>query len=449
MDFIKKRWLLIVFGLIGIVAFVAVFITPLPGMFDELDQQVDRRAEKATEISRLLNANRQQPDLDPESDEPGELTIFPTKSVVDEGRAAVEAFQSQAEEVKNKALSINRRVLLVNDSLPLPANSATEFIIKENYHRAYQRRMNLSGTTFEQTLIADPLNGTYPLTGDNVVAEQNRIETDINRRRVFDDDGNEVNAESLDREMEEKLADVERVLMFRKAQNHAMYVDRNALDLWDGLTGTDPASISNVDIFYSQLGLWVQQDIAAALAAVNGDSSSVATSPVKHLISIEVDETAIAGGEGSSSGRTGRPGQFNAAPVVGSDVAVPVDASATLTPDYGQSVTGRKSNPMYDVVPYTIRLRIAAAEMPRVLKAFGTNRLMSVRNISEFSAIDNAVAMADGGFVYGDDPVVEIVVEAEALFLREWLVRFIPDGLKAAIAANSGAAAGGDESDGM
>ena len=58
----------------------------------------------------------------------------------------------------------------------------------------------------------------------------------------------------------------------------------------------------------------------------------------------------------------------------------------------------------------------------------GQNRLIDVYNI-DVSTVDTAERAA-AGFMYGANPVVQLNLQCEALFMREWTVPLMPQTVK-------------------
>ena len=114
-----------------------------------------------------------------------------------------------------------------------------------------------------------------------------------------------------------------------------------------------------------------------------------------------------------------------------------------ITRNYNVSPTGRLSNPLFDVVRFTIRLNVEAARLPAIIESFSRGRFISVVNVQSVSVEDSVIRAAQG-YIYGNQPVVQVSLDCEALFLREWLVKVMPDavqitiGLKAAAGAMPG-----------
>ena len=106
-------------------------------------------------------------------------------------------------------------------------------------------------------------------------------------------------------------------------------------------------------------------------------------------------------------------------------LSIPVDAAAKIEPDYVYSVTGRPLHtPLYDLVQFNVTLRCEAAQVPYVLKQLQKDSLLTILNV-DVSEVNLAVA-AMNGYVYGQKPVVQLDLQCEMLFLRQWLAPLMP-----------------------
>ena len=462
MDQLKKHWILVVMGVVALAAVVLTFF-PLGGMFEALRGDVSSSAGKFDALSSLRDKQRTLPVFDPAVD-PEPLGYFPTDRAIEAGQAAVEEFEGASSQVLQAAEAANRRELLVPGTLPLERSAARRNILKQDFARAYEVRMNLDGNTFAASLVNDPLNGTFPVTPEEIDRQRVLVEQRVNRQRTYDGEGNEINAEAMDDELEAELKQIPKAIAFGKALDHQIYVERGAFEAYPGITRGD-LDFTNEDIFWAQLRLWVQEIVAESVAAANEGSGSIPDSPVKHLLFLDVDErrlltkeTAVArdsGGGGDTfggfpgagfnpfagGGFPGAPGGFPGAPGGGGGAptqaepevedapGLEVDAATDIQPDFGVSVTGRVSNAFYDVIPVTLRLRVEADRLPEVIEAMSRDRLLTVRNLPVFEVVDAPAALAQG-FVYGDAAVVEVEIDAEVLILRTWLQDYVPQAIQ-------------------
>lgn len=92
-------------------------------------------------------------------------------------------------------------------------------------------------------------------------------------------------------------------------------------------------------------------------------------------------------------------------------------------------MTGRVSNPLYDVRHASVRLVVASSALPEVLNAISRVNFMTVTSVDLRPA--DAFDAADSGFIYGAQPVSEVRLTVESLWLRQWLARMMPAEMQA------------------
>ena len=108
--------------------------------------------------------------------------------------------------------------------------------------------------------------------------------------------------------------------------------------------------------------------MARAVAEIDAPSTGVATSPVKRILRLETLPVPMY----RLAGAGGTPG--------GSEVAAATPGSETtpLTPNYTVSPTGRTSNGMYDVVPFSLTADVEAGQVNQFIHALTHDRLIYV-----------------------------------------------------------------------
>jgi hypothetical protein len=73
------------------------------------------------------------------------------------------------------------------------------------------------------------------------------------------------------------------------------------------------------------------------------------------------------------------------------------------------------------VVNFELVLRVDYTKIPQIIADLERNRLFTVLSTS-VSSVNAAEERKTNGFVYGDQPVAEVTLICEALFLRSWTV---------------------------
>ena len=106
------------------------------------------------------------------------------------------------------------------------------------------------------------------------------------------------------------------------------------------------------------------------------------------------------------------------------ELVTPDSPTQPIPPNYTISPTGRYSNALYDVIQFKLSLVVDAARIPQVLAALSRNRFITVYN-TNVTAVDAGEHQA-AGYIYGPQAVVQLDLDCEALFLREWTKPFMP-----------------------
>jgi hypothetical protein len=155
---------------------------------------------------------------------------------------------------------------------------------------------------------------------------------------------------------------------------------------------------------------WIDQDVAEAIARINKDAKNIMDAPVKQLIKVSVPQDI---GQYSLYRAPGA-----AAPSADAPPATP-DEEAMKGKAYGQSETGRVSNPLYDVINFHVEMNVDATKLPLILTELQRGHLITVFR-SDVQVVDARAGITEGGYVYGPAPIVHLWLECEELFMRGW-----------------------------
>jgi hypothetical protein len=219
----------------------------------------------------------------------------------------------------------------------------------------------------------------------------------------------------------------------RMATKFAVYLDPNALTQAPHMNreaegGQAPSAEA---MWYAQMNVWVQQDVARAISEMNTfrvdggrtrPSHGVYESRVKHVKSITLgsgfDMYYTAASAAGASGATEDPAAA---------------AAQTKQPKvYNASATGRACGPMYDVVHSTLTAVVAENAVEDLIRTLQSGRMVTVLQVSEIKKIDSTMA-ADLGYDYGPAPVVQVKIKCEHLFMRDWTARHPKDPMPAEV----------------
>jgi hypothetical protein len=154
---------------------------------------------------------------------------------------------------------------------------------------------------------------------------------------------------------------------------------------------------------------------------------------VKRILEIDTRPFGtVPGGDGSSSdlGGRGRGGGGEE----GEEVAAgSPDPNAPIAPDFSVAPTGRAGwpaapNGLFDVRYATIQVIVDVNRLPAVLNAIATTNLMSVIDL-DVEAYDRPSDLEEG-FYYGPDTLVVATIGIESIWIRSWMVPWMPDGVR-------------------
>ncbi|MFG0329211.1 MAG: hypothetical protein ACF8PN_04860 [Phycisphaerales bacterium] len=451
LNWVKRNWL--------IVTLCAVMLIALPTFFFVSEMMNSSARESIT--------NRvQKQDRDLKSVERTTLVIEPlapdaprieedvtlNEEILEQYRETRERIKSDAENLVNRALEINRHEsLLVPGLLPQPTPQQAE-VLPFRVHDAYM-------AAHEEML--DELDAGTP---EEVVEVQQRlVDYDRNYRRT------QLNVEpdmSLTDEEQKKLDEAmtkQRLALYRqRAADLGVYADLDVfgLDFWSPESGKPKAD----EMYDWQHTTWLHADIVDAVAGVNGGSDGILDNPVKRIVEINRgtltgdkagrrsrggrDDNSIQvysprGGEGGEGGEgfvgrgegfAGRGGGgggeyvgYNPEPEKPEEVPNS-DPTQPFTYDYAKSMTGRDRSGLYDVRTVEMKLVVDSRRLQEVLDAFSRQNFMTVTgvNIAQVQLLSDLAQ----GYYYGPDPVVLATISLETLWLREWTTPLMPDEVK-------------------
>ncbi len=388
MDFIKKNWLYLTLGVVALASIGTAAAAYMNG---------DSIVERMRKIEGLQN------DLKREGSNPQNA------STIEEQKAVQAELIARQETLLNRALRPQTynvfegrdRQVLVPGALPKPTN-AVRFEFKTAYVQAYKelyRRLNAGlGATPEEILNEQQIEDAKGRGGDNV------------NLGPWAPKGGDAAAESETPSSGENKSVAEILKGYPKARavekktrRFYMYVNENAMPQHPIANMNDQPETA--DIWYAQMTLWIQQDIAEALASVNDKRAEtlkaqdraydcwVAHMPVKHLKALTSLPWLGKGGGGMGVGKP------------------------------GTSFTGISNDTVKFVVPIQIQLVVEEAAMMDVIDSvcrigFYTPTLATYRRVETSPLQDE--------YIYGDAPCVEVTLEFEGYYFRRVYDAWIP-----------------------
>lgn len=410
MDVVKKRWLSILCGVVALIA-VGVYATWNASQRTKLQQQLAQRKQTYDQLQAVLNKQRHLPIVSLTADAPAEeLKHFPSQKIIEAGKAAVKQVQDQSLAVKNEAVAMNKHRLLVEGSLPSPVD-AFAFV------RAYNEQFNPKNPKS----IPAMLNAATPPTDAEIQSRQAKLEQDMLAKAPRNAEGEIYQKDQLDQQIKEAQDRLPEVMKNEAATQHKMYMAPDALTQHPDLAAGSGMTPDATKIWYAQMMLWVEQDVAAGINELDKSSHNVDQSPVKQLVLLSIPPSdAMYAIPNAAANASATPG---ATPGPTSNVPANADTDP-LPKDFTISPTGRACNGVFDVVHFTLVLKVNSSDIGRVINELERGRLITVYQTDVQSV--NSAAEAQEGYLLGSSPVAQITLQCEELFLRDWTKPLMP-----------------------
>lgn len=409
MDIVKKNIVAVICGGLVIIAVIALFV-PLGGFNTKLQTELNTRKNDFTKAQNLLKTQRSLPVIELNK-ERGKLTSFPSPKAIAEGNRAKDLVHLASAKMLEQAVNLNRRELLMPGILPNPGDKIFDF------RTAYLKAVQVDLPAF--------IGGAIPPTAEEIADQQKQLHDNEFEKRVIKVGGNEINREEIEREFKIAADELPERLRQDRATQFRLYLDRTALSVNPVMLDSSRKP-SVTDLWFAQLSLWIEQDVLIALAEANNkgaapasakDRPNILSDPIKRLVRLDIaqDQNVYV---------MNAPGGIQS----GTNAPPPADTSGSGR-DYAVSPTGRYCNSIYDVTHFTLVLHVDYRQVPLILAELERNKLLTVTQ-SDIVPVDSA-AQFDDGYVYGNAPMVELTLQCEALFMRDWTEKLMPPEIKA------------------
>ena len=296
-DIIKKNMLSVICGIVALIALVAL-LYPLGGMYERFQTTLDAGKKPYETANNLKLAPRFLPIVQTGSTDRGKLTVFPNKPVIDQGQSAKEKVHQQSVTLTSDADKINQfgHDLLVPGSLPTPGDKLFDFV------KAYGNAVLIPPTgqsvdPKNRTSLPKLLGSVMPPDADEVNAAAQQIWDRDYEPRVVSVGGQEVNRKQLQTEFQARTANLAAELRDQRATQYQLYMDRAALTA--NPVSLPPNTPKPTDVWYSQLGLWMEYDVAGGIINANHDANmspqnkplrtpNILNDPVKRLVRLDI-----------------------------------------------------------------------------------------------------------------------------------------------------------------
>ncbi|MFI5380302.1 MAG: hypothetical protein ACHRHE_13465 [Tepidisphaerales bacterium] len=434
MQIVKKNILAIICGVVALLSIVAIF-WPINGKYEEIVQQLQQSARTNQD---LVNIKRQGldcrlPIVDPQKTEAPQLEGFPTEKVYKVGIEVVKKMQEQSAELMARAIADNRRVPIEPRALPTYRDGSAKATFKDRYYMYIEA---LKGK--------DALNALPPPAPKDVTDEYNRRWNEWLMKvpataGVRDPQVLQQLQTDFNRDVVPALAGS---VAKTRAESCTIYLSAGGIYVHPGVPAAgSPQSATLNDVWAAQIGYWIQSDICSAIATTNKSFSrpvagrvTVPNACVKRLVRTIIDPSYVTANGAVPFGSRNGMGEMVAPPMAalpGVTPAAPVQRAPTVIRSFRSTFTGRVSNEVYEVVNFSFTVDIEAANCRALLANLTSGRFITVLS-THATGLDRGACQA-AGLLYGPEPVVQMTVNAEAVFFHAWTKDLMPSTVASAL----------------
>lgn len=187
-------------------------------------------------------------------------------------------------------------------------------------------------------------------------------------------------------------------------------------------------------LFGYQFDYWVLSEITAGITRINtsdtGRRYTIEDAPIKRIISIQLEPLPVNQPERPGRGGFGEEQEPSGVQLPEVEGVVQRDRDATST------LTGRASNPRYDIRPVTITMVVDSSRLPEIIDGFSRRNFMAVSDL-QLSSVDVWEDL-NQGFYYGSGHVIRATMTIETAWLRAWTRELMPSDFKRMLGIQDG-----------
>ncbi len=428
LDWIKSNVFTVIFAVVMVAALAALPIFS-SRMNSDVKEKVENRVGTLRKLEGLEKTKVTIPGARP--GEPASQTALVNQRLLEKIQQVTDADREDAENILAKAVEHNRlgRGVLMDTLFPDPPIERRDVLPRQFYEVLLE----------QYKALLEQVNAGSPPTLEEMREEIEHRRSQFLTQTLQKDDTDPLDDEEA-AQLKDELTQVRMGRYAEAADRVGLYLSIDALNVPEWVTTYQPTMS---ELFEWQWRYWIIEDLLMALSDANSQSSSASRAPVKRVLDLYVyEDTSSSGSTGGSSGGgsgmgagmgQGAPGRRGPAGGGGGggDAAVPPDPKKQVSLDYLVSFTGRKTNPLYDVRLVAMTLVVESARLPQVLDALARRNVITVLDLSMAPA-DPYEAVMDG-YIYGTEPVCELTLSIETIWLRSWTSQFMPEEVKIAL----------------
>ncbi|MGE5612179.1 MAG: hypothetical protein ACM359_23225 [Bacillota bacterium] len=407
MEIIKRNLTSIICGAVALLSVVAVTLWPIPGWYTSITEKLQASKNDYDTLQSLNNEKFTKPIVDPAKTEGDDLGQFPNQKAIEAGLALAKVMQDQAAAVAKITADMNKHEPLVPDALPVKKTGYAYNTFKIAYYEQLKR-------------LAMAMRAMPAPTTAEIEAQSRKLQEEFDKQKTRVG-GVEVGGAGLDEMLVRRLASLPDEMRRTRAKEAAVFIaSQDIMDTCRSQMPTpDSADLPSIEqIWAAQVSLWIQEDVVRAIALTNGPDTVVENSIIKRLVRWDIPKEYV-----NKSGR--------ASILSGSNGAVADPTAAEASPNakaYDVSVTGRVSNPLYDVMHFTLVVDADALQFRKFMANLVKDRFITILR-ADIIGVDRERELARG-YTYGPNPVIRLALRCEVIFFRSWTKPLMPQPIK-------------------
>lgn len=376
--------------------------------------------------------------------EPRALKITINQPAIDALDQAYQKMDAEYRNIYQYAVSLNSKdhLPMVEGLFPDPAKSGPtkSYEARTRYRRSFEEMFE----PYSPTAGYPQINAKQPMSLGDLESAFRRLESDFRNSKYIINPAEALSLQHAAEFRELKTKNyVDIIRRYAEGANIFAVVDPTSTEYpFDvGAWSTQVTLPSPRDLWEGQMGLWIQQDIARAIALTNRvdfTPSNVTNAPIKRLVRIQIVPGYVGVGpakggvtmQGPTEGRNfgtffdagavAAPTPPAGAPARGK----PAAAEAKPVNDFVTSPTGRISNPIYDVIHVWVRVVVDYQRLPTFFDNLSQVNFMTIlkwqiTDVDEYKAMEDRV-------LYGSGDCVEASILIETIWLRDWTAKLMP-----------------------
>jgi hypothetical protein len=399
MDFVKKNLIMLISAAVALLSLVLILL----GMSKV--SGVRTSMEESQQV--LSNIDSLSRGVSVPTKEGGSLNLIPTEKIANKAldisaQQKTEGFKRLEVELKENigfdpATGKIKRKVLLDGIFPKPVDAAQPYQFRTAYKTAIDdllKKMQAGTvpTANELKASSEEVSQDLGFLADELMSEGKKGRTSKTTKKDVNT-GYELSSEEQLKKLSIEIASDKR------AAGIKVYCGINDLDVIANTYNPSGAPPAVEEMWWSQLSLWIQQDIADAVSKANADTKNVTDSVVKQLKINLVHKYYLPNGSiGTSENK-----------------------------DIPESFTGLKATNYYDVLRFSLETVVDARKIPEFINAMyseGHYLLYSWKiekvDPKNLDPSKSSQPSTEGFYRFGNAPIVKLTTYWEGYFLRDF-----------------------------